>query len=437
MFMKNILSQLNRLPKILTAAVAVAVATVVPAGILLAWGPDRPTFTVAQPATYVTFNSITDNPNVGDERNFVVAKDAANTSNGGWSDQVTVQPGKEYLVRVYVHNNAADNLNLNAVNTRVSASVSTATGTSVPISGFVSADNAKPQKVWDDVVFKSDSNFNLAYVAGSAEIFNNGYARGGAKLPDSIVTSAGALVGFNGPDGVVPGCFKYASYVYFKVKPQFAPVPNFEVQKMVSPGGANKFVKDLSAKPGDTVDFRIKYKNTGDIQQDNVVVKDSLPAGMVYVKGSTRLYNTQNPNGKTLSDNVTGSGVNIGSHAPGGASYVIFSAKVVSEDKLRCGLNRLVDVARVETPNGSKEDTASVNVNRVCAEKPPTPPTTPPTQPTPPEQPPAQPEAPTTLPKTGAGSIIGGLLGTSALGYGIQSWLSSRRSLHQAMLFKR
>ncbi|RWZ79402.1 MAG: DUF11 domain-containing protein [Candidatus Chaera renei] len=427
--MKNVFSFLKRAPKKVLGAVLVAgLAATVPAGILLAWGPNRPTFTIAKPADYVTFNSITDNPNVGDERNFVVAKDAANTANGGWQDQVTVQPGKEYIVRVYVHNNAADNLNLKAVNTRVSASVSTATGTSVPVSGFVSADNARPQKVWDDVVFTSNSKFNLVYVPGSAEIFNNGYAAGGngAKLPDSIVTSAGALVGFNGPDGVVPGCFKYASYVYFKVKPQFAPVPNFEVQKMVSPKGANKYVKSLSAKPGEVVDFRIKYKNTGDTQQDNVVIKDRLPAGMVYVKGSTRLYNNQNPNGKTLSDNLTdGVGVNIGSHAPGGASYIIFSAQVVSENKLQCGDNQLTDVARAETPNGSKEDTANVNVNRQCAEKP--------EQPKQPPEQPKQPELPTTLPKTGPETIVGGLFGTSALGYGIHSWLASRRSLRQAL----
>ena len=36
-----------------------------------AWGPERTTFTMESPATYPTFNSITDNPTIGDERNFV------------------------------------------------------------------------------------------------------------------------------------------------------------------------------------------------------------------------------------------------------------------------------------------------------------------------------------------------------------------------------
>ena len=34
-----------------------------------AWGPERATFTMDNPATYPTFNSITDNPHISDERN--------------------------------------------------------------------------------------------------------------------------------------------------------------------------------------------------------------------------------------------------------------------------------------------------------------------------------------------------------------------------------
>ena len=36
-----------------------------------AWGPERATFTMENPATYPTFNSITNNPTIGDERDFV------------------------------------------------------------------------------------------------------------------------------------------------------------------------------------------------------------------------------------------------------------------------------------------------------------------------------------------------------------------------------
>ena len=106
--MKQLLKALRYVPKrygVLAAALSVLA---VPA-VLMAWGPTRTTFTVAHPADYVTFNSITDNPVDGDERNFVRAVDASNVTSAGFKDDIAVADGKEYLVRMVVHNNAADN----------------------------------------------------------------------------------------------------------------------------------------------------------------------------------------------------------------------------------------------------------------------------------------------------------------------------------------
>lgn len=364
--MGKLFTILRRAPKRTSAVFAMIAAAIIVPSALLAWGPNRDTHTVANPADYITFNSITDNPNVGDETNFVVVKDAANTSNGGWQDNITVQPGKEYLVRVYVHNNAASSLNLKATNTRVSASVPTTTAKNVSVSGFVTADNSDPLKVWDDIHFNSTKDFNLAYVAGSAEIYNNGYAKNGASLPDSIVTSTGALVGYNGPDGVVPGCFQYANYVYFKVKPQFAPQSEFTMSKMVSKHGENKWVESYKAQPGETVDFLVQYKNTGETQQDDVTFRDTLPAGMSYVNGSTKYGNNRYPTGITATDDITTKGINVGSYLPGANAWTIFSAKVADGNKLTCGNNSLVNKAKVTTEGGSIEDTASVTVNKEC-----------------------------------------------------------------------
>lgn len=368
--MKQILAAIKRSPKRAATIAAVFVAVLVPAG-LLAWGPSRTTFTEANPASYVTFNSITDNSVVGDERQFVNARDASITQDGSWSKDVTVQPGKEYTVRVYVHNNAAEHLNLKAINTRVSASVPTTTGTNVAISGFVSADNAQPQKVWADVNFKSGNSeqFNLAYVPGSARVYNNGYAKGGSgqPLPDSIVTSAGAQLGYESANGEVPGCFKYVNYVYFKVKPQFAKKPSSEVQKTVSKHGENKWAENVQVNAGDKVDYRIQYKNTGEVQQNNVVIKDVLPKNVTYVAGSTKAYNALNPNGKVLNDDLTkAQGINIGSHAANASSFIVFTAKVGTASELACGENKLINKARVETDYGNKEDTANVTVNKTC-----------------------------------------------------------------------
>lgn len=400
--MEKIRSFLRRNGKRIGAFVAVIAAAVIIPAAVNAWGPGRDTYTIENPATKVTFNSITNNPVVGDERDFVVVKDAANTNDGGWKNTINVEPGKEYLVRVYVHNNAAANLNLVAKNTRVSASVPTTTGKEVSVSGFVTADNASPNKVWDDITFKSDRNFNLAYVPGSAEIWNNGYAKTGKSLPDSIVTSTGALVGYNKADGNVPGCFEFVNYVYFKVKPQFG--LDFSVNKLVSKHGENKWVDNYHAKPGEKVDYLIEYRNTGDTQQNDVTIRDTLPKGMSYVNGSTLYGTSANPAGVKASDNIAnGTGINIGSYMPGAGTWVMFSAKVDSNDKLpKCGKNTLVNTARVTTSGYSGEDDATVVVKKVCD--------------TPPE-----------LPKTGTGSTILGLVGLGAIAASASYYIASRR----------
>ena len=366
--MGNVFTMIRQASLRTKAVVAMAVATVIVPAAVLAWGPvDRPTYTVANPADHITFNSITDNPHVGDERGFVRVKDAANTNAGGWTDEVKIQPGKEYLVQMYVHNNAADNLNLVAKNVRVTANVPTEVGKKLEINGFVSADNATPQKVWDQTTFTSDQDFSLSYQAGSAVYYNNKFLNG-TPLGDNLVMAGGAQVGYEKMDGNVPGCFQYAGYVVFKVKVNTPQTANFDMSKSVSKHGENKWTDNYVAQPGEKVDYLIQYKNTGDATQENVVIKDTLPAGMTYVNGSTKLGNGANPNGIATNDGITTGGINIGTYAKGSNAWVIFSATAPAKEALACGPNTLKNVARAETNFGYKEDDANVTITKDCEE---------------------------------------------------------------------
>ncbi len=371
--MATVLTKVRRSSMRTKALVAILAAAIIVPAAVFAWGPtDRPTYTVDNPADHVTFNSITDNPDYGDERNFVRIKDASDTGPGNWSDELNVQPGKEYLVQMYVHNNAATSLNESgkgvAQNTRVMANVPNTTGKSVQVDGFISADNASPKEVWDQAIFKSDSDFNVTYINGSATMYNNATPTG-TPVSDSIVTNAGAPVGYDAMNGTLPGCFHYSGYVSFKVKIQAPETTNFTVSKSVSKHGDNKWVENYTAQPGETVDYLIEYKNTGSTQQDDVVLKDKLPAGMEYVAGSTKFGTKEQPNGAQASDNITKDGINIGSYAGGASTWAMFSAKVADNDQLpECGVNTLHNVARAEIDEGYKEDSADVTVNRICEE---------------------------------------------------------------------
>lgn len=389
---------LKRMPKRALLGLAVIAAAIIVPTTLFAWGPERPTFTMAHPASYITFNSITDNPNIGDERDFVGIREAG--TNNLWTDRMTVQEGHEYTVRMYVHNNAAENLNLVAQNVTAKFNLPTTTGQSIRVDGFLSASNARPTEVYDDATFLSNRNFNLAYISGSAKFENNVFGPNGINLPESLFTSTGARLGYSSLDGRIPGCMRFAGYVSFRVRPQFAPTSSFVMNKRVSTHGANQWSKNVTAKPGDTVDFMIEYRNTGSTRQDNVTIRDTLPAGLTYVPGSTRFGNSQHPNGVSASDNVTnGTGINIGSYMPNANAWLIFSARVASNSNLpNCGNNSLVDTARVTTGGGSIQSNASVNVSRICE-----------------------------LPTTGAGESLAAFVGLGALVTSAGYYRASRR----------
>jgi len=361
----NIVSLIRRAPKRTSAiAVMIAAAIVIPA-ITLAYGPDRQTFTWEKPANYVTFNSITDNPVVGDERNFVRIKEDG--TNNTYGKTVSLVAGKTYDVEVYYHNNAASNLNLTATNAMLRMEIpgTVNAGGTANINGYISADNATPGTVYDTATATNASAgaVSIAYVANSATFTSNG-AINGQTLPTSLFTT-GAKLGYNAQDGNVPGCNQYAGYVTFKFTVN---QPNFTVQKQVSVDGGKTWSTNASAQPGDTIQYRVIYTDTGTTQQDNVTLSDQLPKGVSYVAGSSLLANSVTGGQyKAAPDGITTSGVNIGSYAAnGGNAYFKFSAKIADDSTLACGANTLVNTARASTSSGYKESTATVTVNKTC-----------------------------------------------------------------------
>ena len=249
--MKKLFAALKRAPKRTGLIAIAAAAVIVPAG-LYAWGPDRPTYTLENPADHVTFNSITNNAKHGDERNFVQIREAGT---GTYGEDVELTPGKEYEVYVFYHNNASTTLNDAEHNyagiarnsqMRVQMPASVAAGEKARITGFVSADNAQPKTVWDEAYATSTSNEDIAlrYVEDSATITNLGATNGSTLSSDLL--KGGVSLGFDELNGDLPGCNHYSGYVIFKFK---AVQPGFEVTKQVSPAGQNNYnTKDLSSR---------------------------------------------------------------------------------------------------------------------------------------------------------------------------------------------
>jgi uncharacterized repeat protein (TIGR01451 family)/LPXTG-motif cell wall-anchored protein len=362
MKVKALLNAIKRSPKSATIVAAVIGAVLIPTA-LLAWGPNRPTYTMASPADHVTFDSITDNPAIGDERNFVGIREVG--SNEDWNDTEPVSAGKQYMVRMYVHNNAASNLNMVAHNVTAMFNLPTTTGKSLEVDGFITSSNATPNQVYDKATFTNNQDFNLVYKSGSL-LFANNIFPNGTPISESAFTSAGAKLGYNQMDGNIPGCNQYSGWLSFVVTPQFGTTTSFDVNKQVKKTGTTGWQKSVSVNPGDSVDYLISYKNTSEGNEDDVMVNDTLPAGINYVPSTTQLTNAAHTSPLTLSDNLTnGNGINIGGYTAGSNAYVKFTAKV-NDPTLVCGTKTYTNKVRVDVNGGYKESTADVVVTKAC-----------------------------------------------------------------------
>ncbi len=386
----------------------------------------------------IVFNSISDSMPVGDgvnggsEKNFVGARECVLRDDGrcesvdktgkGWlHNDITVEDGKTYIIRMYVHNNNPNGTDAVAEDTHVSFSLPGTTGKQVQVNGFINSSNAVPTEYWDYVNFNSEVPFHLEYVFGSALLENNSIGLGGLTLSDDVVKakSGGTLIGYDALDGRIPGCYQYDNFVTIQVKAVFDYEYTVDKKVRLADSEDRTWKESVDAKIGDKVEFRILYTNTSDKKQDNVAIKDILPSNLKYVKGSTILKNTSYPNGAyILNDSLVENGIRIGNYAAnGGNALLYFTAEVVDEN-LACGDNTLINWAQAGVGQKTIQDNASVKLNKYCKD---TPTPTPTPEPTP--------ETPSELPTTGPEAIIGGVAAAGSIVTAAGYYIASRRQL--------
>lgn len=366
----------------------------------------------------ITFNSLVAGHNgksleTGSELNFVSALPADADIHDYWQgNNITVEDGKEYVVRLYVHNNSPKGIAGTSTGTKVAISGIGASKTNakgkqeVEVNGFIESDNATPKEYWDYVRFYSNTSFHLDYVYGSAMIYNRGatgttdpisaaeiesksgdelkallnsHTVTGKSLGDDIVlktkadgTLDGQLIGFDALDGNVPGCYEYSSYITIRVKAVFDYEFAAEVKVRKEGGGKDGWKESINAQVGDKVEFCIDYKNmdakTNDDNkiQNNVTVSDALPSSLKYVLGTAKIYD-DSTDGEwitlTSGDNIATHGVDIGCYSGGSNASIAFTAQVVDSD-LKYGKNTLVNWGQANVGSTSQAGYAVVIVQK-------------------------------------------------------------------------
>lgn len=189
-----------------------------------AWGPERPTYTMAKPAERATFNSITDNAAVGDERDFVRIAEAG--AGRAFTNELIIEPGKEYEVWIYFHNDASETVNDAAHNyaglarnTRMISYYPEALGAGDrgKVEGYITSTTTDPVTVWDEAYITAKKALTIEYVEGSAHIYNK-WAANGSELGKELFTADGTWLGLNNLNGLILGCNDFAGTVIYRIR---------------------------------------------------------------------------------------------------------------------------------------------------------------------------------------------------------------------------
>lgn len=195
---------------------------------VLAWGPERPTYTMENPADHVTFNSITNNSTIGDEREFVRIVDKA--SGGKYVTEMEIEANKDYEVYIYYHNNASRTLNDKAhnykgvaYNTKLATDFPSklAAGERGQVYASISSPTATPEKVWDEAFITAKEDMTLHYVTGSAKIHNS-WDTNGAIVPTYMFSPEGTYLGMNELNGMIFGCGEFSGHIIYTIRTKSA-----------------------------------------------------------------------------------------------------------------------------------------------------------------------------------------------------------------------
>ena len=141
--------------------------------------------------------------------------------------------------------------------------------------------------------------------------------------------------------------------------------PALDIQKTVrnvTAGGTEG--ENVTAAPGQTVEFTLRVSSTGTGTATQVTVRDTLPSGLTYSVGSTTVDNVAAPDG------VTGSGLSLGDMPAGRAVIVRFRAVLAAASFFPVGTTVLTNTATAQAAGVAAsaatnvQNTALISVTR-------------------------------------------------------------------------
>ena len=121
-----------------------------------------------------------------------------------------------------------------------------------------------------------------------------------------------------------------------------------------------------TVQPGGTVKYTLTFRNTGNRELTDVVIKDKLPTG-VTLNGQV----TTNPASGVSGDLFSNNGLKIARVAAGQDVVITYNVKVVDKSSFQCGVNKLPNKASATTKELKTEPDETnnewvIDVERAC-----------------------------------------------------------------------
>lgn len=288
------------------------------------WGPDRTVYEEDQreeiPGPEI--NSVTNSPNYGDERDFLLAR-RDGESGREWKNSLSIEKGQRYEVRMFVRNNSTTDP-IQSIFVDIEPPKWINAGETKPIKAKIRNDATPHAELFDDIKLTNHSD-TPRYVDPLEEtvklIRNNDAEEDIAGRWIESETSAFILAGRRQPE-LGPG--ETAEIMFdFTVEERFLGVEYF-----VRESGQSAWGKSASSRTDIGFEHRVRYTNLGTLYGEDVVLNlyaAPVASGVPTVIDFIRMGTTESAAIDIAP--LINDGLNMGSYEPGEGFELHFTSK--------------------------------------------------------------------------------------------------------------
>lgn len=280
------------------------------------YSPDK-LYTMDDDIKRPLFNSVTNHPTLGDEREFIHIRKGGEKE---WKREMEIEAGGQYEVEVFFRNDGNPEYNSSkydhntvAVHTRMAIDIPAFVSRSVALTACIMW-NPLNQKCIDSIVLRprDGKSKKIHYVIGQAKIYSKWKANE-SILPTSLFSFNGTWLGLNELQGVIPAGDEYSGHIKFYIDVERAlEDEGVEIICQGSVDGKNWEENSIRVKAGSFITLKTTINNISTENLAGALFFEQIPDNCV-LRDSATLFTNVHPSGYRFNaTHLLNDGVEIG-----------------------------------------------------------------------------------------------------------------------------